>query len=698
MALLFVLHFTSLIKDSVSNSLQQSNNSFCQLNNSEASIKIFPFSLHRSTNINGTVKKGQLNVYCANFEQSNVLDLLRIRVRLHDINSSVDSSKLMLQITRYHPIDAISFALPTKNGDMEDGVMLPGLDVETAEPLFGNRSIYLIILVVANSDKILAYSISVKIYDRSQYNIILRAPKFSRPLLNQKISAMMPIAFRVHISDPSLRILKITVKSDNNFCAFLIVRNYSTILLHSGMLTLNSFMQVTFTRKASFMVLANSPLHVFVMMMNDRACGTFAPTREHNRVKKFDIEFSSLQSTSSYPLVMMTMFYLTLSIIFLANDQLMPPLPTNQRETDIPLITLSDESNSGTPSSSTYQEIRRVNDSHNILVDIQMEKDEQEFLKSTAWLRTTEQRTIGTDSNEIIMQTFEDQLTLMNNNLDTCYYNMECSIVLGPFQAFNHVYSNVGYFLLGFLFFILIGRRYKHWKYCNCIGYNYCPNIFLNIGMVMCLEAFASAFYHICPNPRIFHNDTLFVEVALVLLMVRLYFVRRGGVTLTRDWRKWLRCCWHAENERDKSLILKKRLLVCITVCNIALALLFETGLLQTSCITLHLIVLNTVGYFIYYISCKIISGETILIRASIYAIASFLLWIAAFYFFSRGKNWTGGNRTEAEECILFQYFDYHDIWHFISSLASFFSLIAVAILDDDVMISEFGRRPISIF
>ncbi|KAL3985828.1 dsRNA-gated channel SID-1 family protein [Acanthocheilonema viteae] len=46
-----------------------------------------------------------------------------------------------------------------------------------------------------------------------------------------------------------------------------------------------------------------------------------------------------------------------------------------------------------------------------------------------------------------------------------------------------------------------------------------------------------------------------------------------------------------------------------------------------------------TAGYFIYYISCKVINGETISTHASVYAIASFLLWIAAFYFFNRGKN-----------------------------------------------------------
>lgn len=55
-------------------------------------------------------------------------------------------------------------------------------------------------------------------------------------------------------------------------------------------------------------------------------------------------------------------------------------------------------------------------------------------------------------------------------------------------------------------------------------------------------------------------------------------------------------------------------------------------------------------------------------------------------------------NRAIAEECIMFQYFDYHDIWHFISSLASFFTLLAIAVIDDDIMTSDFDPQLIHIF
>lgn len=72
MALLFVVHFARVISDSVCE-LSQLNHLFRQLSDNEASIQNFPFSLNRSTHIDGTVRKGHLNVYYASFEQSNVV-------------------------------------------------------------------------------------------------------------------------------------------------------------------------------------------------------------------------------------------------------------------------------------------------------------------------------------------------------------------------------------------------------------------------------------------------------------------------------------------------------------------------------------------------------------------------------------------------------------------------------------------------
>ena len=42
---------------------------------------------------------------------------------------------------------------------------------------------------------------------------------------------------------------------------------------------------------------------------------------------------------------------------------------------------------------------------------------------------------------------------------DLCYYNFLCAHPLGDLTDFNHVYSNLGYVLLGLLFIILTARK-----------------------------------------------------------------------------------------------------------------------------------------------------------------------------------------------------------------------------------------------
>lgn len=42
---------------------------------------------------------------------------------------------------------------------------------------------------------------------------------------------------------------------------------------------------------------------------------------------------------------------------------------------------------------------------------------------------------------------------------DLCYFNFLCAHQLGRLSDFNHVYSNIGYVMLGLLFIVVTGRR-----------------------------------------------------------------------------------------------------------------------------------------------------------------------------------------------------------------------------------------------
>ena len=52
----------------------------------------------------------------------------------------------------------------------------------------------------------------------------------------------------------------------------------------------------------------------------------------------------------------------------------------------------------------------------------------------------------------------------MTGDEDICYYNFLCAHPLGVLSAFNNVFSNVGYVMLGMLFSALVYRREKIYK------------------------------------------------------------------------------------------------------------------------------------------------------------------------------------------------------------------------------------------
>lgn len=60
------------------------------------------------------------------------------------------------------------------------------------------------------------------------------------------------------------------------------------------------------------------------------------------------------------------------------------------------------------------------------------------------------------------------QVLKETGNQDLCYYNFLCAYPLGFLSDFNHVYSNIGYVLLGLLFVGLVLRRDR--MHCNAIA------------------------------------------------------------------------------------------------------------------------------------------------------------------------------------------------------------------------------------
>jgi hypothetical protein len=54
---------------------------------------------------------------------------------------------------------------------------------------------------------------------------------------------------------------------------------------------------------------------------------------------------------------------------------------------------------------------------------------------------------------------------------------------------------------------------------------------------------------------------------------------------------------------------------------------------------------------------------------------------------FSRDKN---------RECLIFEFYDNHDVWHFLSAVAMFFSFLFLLVLDDGLV--NVKRNKIHVF
>ncbi|KAG8234428.1 hypothetical protein J437_LFUL014863 [Ladona fulva] len=113
---------------------------------------------------------------------------------------------------------------------------------------------------------------------------------------------------------------------------------------------------------------------------------------------------------------------------------------------------------------------------------------------------------------------------------DLCYYNYHCAHPLLIFMDFNHVYSNIGYILLGLLFIGITISENKWYKKQNSNrqdpGVPHEFGLYYAMGVSLLIEGFLSATYHICPRGSNFQ----FVNVINWLLAALGISGKLGGV------------------------------------------------------------------------------------------------------------------------------------------------------------------------
>ncbi|KAL6038569.1 hypothetical protein STEG23_023228 [Scotinomys teguina] len=94
----------------------------------------------------------------------------------------------------------------------------------------------------------------------------------------------------------------------------------------------------------------------------------------------------------------------------------------------------------------------------------------------------------------------------------------------------------------------------------------------------------------------------------------------------------------------------------------------------------LGIFICNLLLYLAFYIIMKLRSSEKVLLLPLFCIVATAVVWAAALYFFFQNlSSWEGSpaeSREKNRECVLLDFFDDHDIWHFLSATALFFSFL----------------------
>jgi hypothetical protein len=103
----------------------------------------------------------------------------------------------------------------------------------------------------------------------------------------------------------------------------------------------------------------------------------------------------------------------------------------------------------------------------------------------------------------------------------------------------------------------------------------------------------------------------------------------------------------------------------------------------------LAIFISNVMLYTMFYIVMKLRYSERIGAQPATYILISSFTWIGSMYFFlNKSTTWVktpAASRELNTECRLFNFYDNHDIWHFLSATSLFLSFMILLTLDDDL-------------
>ncbi|XP_052738786.1 SID1 transmembrane family member 1 [Bicyclus anynana] len=342
------------------------------------------------------------------------------------------------------------------------------------------------------------------------------------------------------------------------------------------------------------------------------------------------------------------------------------------------------------------------------------------------------------------------RLLNQSGNQDLCYFNFLCAHPLSALSDFNHVYSNLGYVLLGALFLAQVWRRHQQHRRKTPtqkeLGIPQHFGLLYAMGIALVSEGLLSAAYHVCPNSMNFQFDTSFMYVTSVLCMVKIYQSRHPDINarahatfgvlaliifiglvgvLNANFYFWVaftalhlvtclimtfQIYYLGRFRLDGGVVyraaraLLRRPLAAVTpthcgrcvllvIANVANWALAGLGMSEHSRdFASHLLLVlmsNLFLYTLFYIVMKLLHRESIRWYSWIFIATTYTIWFGSSYFYlDLSTNWAltpAQSRQSNRMCSLLQLYDSHDVWHFLSATAMFFSFNMYLTIDDNL-------------
>ncbi|KAL3885454.1 hypothetical protein ACJMK2_025511 [Sinanodonta woodiana] len=280
--------------------------------------------------------------------------------------------------------------------------------------------------------------------------------------------------------------------------------------------------------------------------------------------------------------------------------------------------------------------------------------------------------------------------------------------------------------------------------------------LFYAMGLALCMEGIMSASYHVCPSASNFQFDTSFMYImgclcilkiyqnrhpdisakahssyllmavvifiavigvlygtnafwilfalvymlASLVLSIHLYYMGRWQLDRYVFKRLWMlfrtdifRC--------TKPMYLHRIVLLLIGgVINWTIALFGAiTNPGNFASYLLAIFIGNLILYCVFYIIMKILSKEKLGLLTASCIVMAFVSWcFALYFFFAHLTSWqvtAAKSREGNKDCILFNFYDAHDVWHFLSAISLFLSFLVLLTLDDDIILTRRDTIPV---